>query len=85
MVVRNPADTRLRAMAEPMMPVPSTATASAVIDFSDRVNEHHRALGLAGAWPAVPRLRPDLMSRHHMIWMIHRSRRPPVDSGQYRT
>lgn len=36
-VVCSPAATRLRAMAEPMMPVPSTATASSVIDFSHRV------------------------------------------------
>jgi hypothetical protein len=48
-VVRNRAVIGLRAMAELMMPVPSTATTSPVIDFLPSGNEHYRALGPADA------------------------------------
>jgi hypothetical protein len=72
-VVRNPAASRLRAIAEPMMPVPSTATVTLALIAVPSPSSSP---------PLAPSLAPGLVSGHHTVLVILRVAPPPRRSSE---
>jgi hypothetical protein len=61
--------------------ISAPTAASGAVASGDRSHTVVRSPAAGWCRSAVPRLALGLVSRHHMVWMIHRSRRwPLVDS-----